>query len=156
MKTKDLLGKRITEIRLKISESIGSDTIPLEEIIVEMELSSAEIISFPSNPNATNLECSNFNPELKQVLPAKGLFGTFRKRGIFDKIEGKRIIGIWEIEDGFGETICALEFINGYFMVQGPMSPIGTGHTDLFLFDSKKNMQRRFQGDIQLIHDSRV
>jgi len=156
LKTIDLLGKHIIEIHLKISEYSSSGTIPLEQIEVEMQLSSGEIIDFPLHPNSINLERSNFNPELKQIFPAKGIFNFKRKRSVFDNIEDKAIIGIWEIEDDFGEEICGLEFINGYFLVQGPMSPIGTGHADLFLFDSKRNLQKRFQGDMQLVHDSRV
>jgi len=156
LKAKDLLGKHINAIYIKVSQQDNSGAIPLEKIDVEMELSFGQIISYPLHPNSKNLERSNLNPELKQIFPAKGIFNFKRKRSIFDNIEGKAIIGIWEIEDEFGEEICGLEFINGYFLVQGPMSPIGTGHADLFLFDSKSNLQKRFQGDMQLVHDSRV
>lgn len=152
MTAKDLLGKYITEIHTQISESSNSGFIPLEFIEVEMKLFTGELVFFPDHPEVNNIELDQIKDGLRKVFPARGTFGFTKKKSMFDKLDHKKIIGIWQIDDDFAEEICALEFINGYFLVKGPMAPIGTGNADLFLFESKSIMQRRFPNKIKKIH----
>jgi len=112
-----------------------------------MQLSTQTIISFPYHPEAKLSIHPKFNPELEITFPKKGLF----KSSQFKNIKDQKIIGIWSVDDDFGEEICALELENGYFLTKGPMSPIGTGNADLFLFESKKDIKKRYEEDIQKI-----
>jgi len=66
------------------------------------------------------------------------------KNNKFVAIDRQKIVSIWLVEDDFGEEICGLAFENGYFLIKGTMSPIGTGHADLHLFDTIEAAKRKF------------
>lgn len=151
MKPQELIGKEIAEIRCEISRFDYEGSIPLEEIDVEMKLSTGEIISFPHHPEAHKIECGKFNPKLKKIFPQNGISKFLNKPNGFEKLINQKIIGIWIADDDFGEEICLLEFQNGCFLTKGPMSPIGTGNADLFLFESKNKVKDRYEEDIKKV-----
>lgn len=152
MNAKDLLGKQITEIHLKVSEVKDTGSIPLEEIEVQLKLGYGELVDFPHHPEAQNIELRHLPIGARQIFPAKGMFGFGRKKSIFNKLEDKKIIGLWEIHGEFSSELCALEFINGYFLVKGPTAPIGTGEADLFIFESQQKMELRFRNKNERVY----
>jgi len=116
-----------------------------------MKLSTGEIISFPQHIETQEFECEKFKPKLKKIFPHNGIFKFLTKPNGFEKMKGQKISGIWLADDNFGEEICLIEFQNGCFLTKGPMSPIGTGNADLFLFDSKNKIENRFDGEIRKV-----
>ena len=53
--------------------------------------------------------------------------------------------------DGFGGEVSLIEFQNGCFLMKGSMSPIGIGNADLFLFESKDKVEKRYDGEIKKV-----
>jgi len=152
LKTKELIGKEIIEIRSKISTVESEGSIPLETIDVEMKLSTGEIVTFPHHPDANKIDCQNFDPKLNVVFPKNGIIQALKKPNLFDNLKHKVIVGIWLIVDDFGEEICAIEFQNEWFLVKGPMSPKGTGNADLIIYNSLENLKTNYESDVYKVH----
>lgn len=144
MTTNYLIGKKILEIRCRISKVEYEGNIPLEQIEVEMKLSSGEIIAFPPYPKAELDIKPNFNPKLERIFPKNGFFIFLVKSNRLDNLKNQKIVGISSITIDIGEEICSIEFQNGCFLTKGPVSPMGTGNTDLFLFESNEALMKKY------------
>jgi len=149
LKAQELIGNEIVELRCKISRVKYDGSIPLEDIVVEMKLISGETITFPHHPEGEISKVEKFNSDLKRIFPQKSIFKMFTKPNKFENLKSQKIGGIWLVDDDFGNEICSLEFENGYFLIKGSMSPIGTGNADLFLFESKREMEKKYEGEIR-------
>ena len=146
---KELIGKEIYEIRTLVSRYKYDGNIPLESIDIELLLSSKEIISFPLHPNTDLSIKEKFKPNLNKIYPQSKISKLFSKSSRLEKLKNQKIKGIWAITDDFGDEKCSIEFQNGSFLSNGSMSPIGTGEADLHFFESKQELEIKYQVRIE-------
>ena len=151
MKTQDLIGKEIIEIRPRVYRVRHDGNIPLEAVDVEMKLSLGNIILFPHHPEAQLQLINRFSIGLKRVFPHGSLFRLLVTPGRFEMIHNQKISGIWQVDHPFGDELCSLELENGSFLAKGPMSPVGLGNADLFLFNSQEEMVKQFDYEIRKV-----
>ena len=151
MKTIELINRTIEEIRLKISPYSYEGNIPLEQAEVEIKLDNGTIIPFPHHPEAIFQKSKGFNRKLKKVFPGSILRNIIGGKNRFKNIEKEPIVAILKVIDGFGDEICGLEFRNGYIMIKGPLSPIGTGNANLLLFNTIEEARDKYDDEIQML-----
>lgn len=145
MTAKQLLNKKIVEIRCEVSNYQYEGSIPLEVIDVEFKLSSGEIISYPHLPEGKLYPKGKFNPKFKKIYPQNLISTWFKSPSHLSKLKGQIITGIWSIEDNLEIiNMCSIQFQNGYYLTKGEMSPIGTGGANLFLFKSEEELRNKY------------
>ncbi len=120
-------------------------------IETEIRLSTGTIISYPHHPE-TSLECKeSFSPNLRKTFSIKSIFNKSNYVTVH-QVKGTTIINIWSIIYGFEEKACVLELSNGNFLLEGTMSPLGTGNTDLFLFKSRKEIENKYDDKLLKVY----
>ena len=144
MDAKDLIGKEIMELRCKLCSVNSNASIPLEKMKIEMMLTTGKLVSFPSHPKAKNIGLRKFSSKLKQVFLKNKLLIGFSKPSSVERCKQIPIVGLWSIEDDFASEFCSIEFDNGLFLTGGPISPVGVGGAELFLFPSVVHLENNY------------
>lgn len=71
---------------------------------------------------------------LNKIYPNNWIKNLVGKKNPFKEIKNQYITDVFMFDDDFGEEMCGLVFSNGYLLLKGKMSPIGTRNADLFIF----------------------
>ena len=143
METSELISRHIVEIRYLHCEVDYEGSIPLEELKVELKLSSGEIVPYPFHPYDDMDILEEFSPGMHVLFPQSQASIEEHGEARINKIKNIPITGIWLIDDHRREELCALSFENGCFMAKGSMSPMGTAGADLFVFLSEEDLMYR-------------
>lgn len=152
MTTKELINHTIVEIRIQFKPYSISDSFSLEQMHVEIKLNNGLIINFPFHAEAKLKIKPKFSTKSKKIFPQSYLKKLTQGYNRINKIRGQNIKAIWKITDDFGEEICGLELSKGHILVKGPMSPMGTGNAELFLYNGINSLNSNYENKIEKIH----
>jgi hypothetical protein len=168
MKIENLIGKKISSIKMEVKDFLYDGSIPLEESNSVIILESGEIFKIPfqysqkieldsdTTKNQVNLLLhekhdkkrksfvSNFFPK-SQSKEEKLISQNIKM------IKGKKIIGVYQYneEDVLDKWIIEIE--TKYLISEISIAPKGTGHAGIWIFKSKDELSAKFGSSFQKI-----
>lgn len=168
MKIKELIGKKIKEIKMEIRDFNYNGSIPIAESNSIIILETGEIFKIPYN-NSIDVEiCSNITKNQKSIFSKRSNLSLLNrilefissaqqlKNKITKNIKGKEIISVYQYENGFSEINrewdkCLLEIESGYIISEKSLSPKGSGQAGIWIFSSKDDLLKKIGGGFQII-----
>ena len=155
MKTSELIGKRIIDIKDKIGTYDDSNELLTSDGVIQLD--SGEVLEIPYR----NSEIVSFVEKTligySSIFNEEGFFKRLFSKVRYNKevanrnkkaMKGKVIVGIYQFEE---EGIASLaekmiiELESGYVIGEVGMSPFGTGAAGLYVFNSKKELEDEYE-----------
>jgi len=147
MELKELIGKKILDIRFEIKSVDYEGSISLEQSFSEVILESGEIIDIPYNGYEKLILNESPAPNQKSIFSVK-LFSDSGIHRNANNILGKKITAVYQYPEGFSSKNrewdkCIIELETGFLFSDVIMSPQGTGHAGVWIFTSLDDINKR-------------
>lgn len=147
MELKELVGKKIHDIRFEIKSVDYEGSISLEESFSEVILESGEIFDIPYNGDEKLILHESPNPNQRSIFPVKSSSESRIHRNA-SNIIGKQITAVYQYTNSFSSKNrewekCIIELETGFLFSEVIMSPQGTGHTGVWIFTSLNDLNKR-------------
>ncbi len=160
MKTEELVGQKIRDIRIKTSPYEYEGSIPLRISEGVIELENGFVFSLPfrfsdevepiNNPNYKGTSIFILPGFISRLFNTQGLNIKVIRRNI-KNIQNKKITGIYKFIETdeinsyseIGQRII-LEMETGFLIGEIEMAPMGTGHAGIWIFTSIGDLEKKF------------
>ncbi|MFK7933489.1 MAG: hypothetical protein AB8G22_08260 [Saprospiraceae bacterium] len=158
MKPKELLGKKVADIKDKIGSYDSTNELLTSNGIIKLE--SGEIFEIPYRDSEKLTLVKSDKYGYDSIFNEDGFFKRFISRKKYkveisrrnkNKMKGKKIIGIYQFEEAKDddewnelEERMIIELETGYLISEVGMSPFGTGGSSLYVFKSKEELESKY------------
>jgi len=166
MELRNIIGKRIRDIRMEIKDFPYNGSIPLNESLSHIILESNKIIGVPYIDSNNLLLEETVSGSQKTIFEESSNSNRFRFRKLLSSfqsdsnrliarntknIKDKEITAIFQYDSGYSDKDrewdkCLIQVESGFLISEKTMSPKGTGQAGIWIFTSLEDLTLKIGG----------